>query len=238
VNGTLFLYTLRQRFQQPLRMVLVLAFFGFPLLMVAASRGATGLMPLSAGSALALVLGAGLIGSDSSAGVFQLLFARPVTRAGYVLSRWLAVAAAAGTLGVLQVLLGAAILVAFGHAPDAAEVGTRCADQALSALSVSSLVLLFSTVLPGIGDVVAVVLGNVASALIAPIAGFARWPWLERLGREVNRFFAPDFAWADVFGRGDVSWFLLVSWASTIALCVALAIVVMNRREISYASGG
>src|SRR4029079_16239697 len=37
-----------------------------------------------------LLFGAGIIGLEASTGVLQLVFARPVTRAEYVLSRWLA----------------------------------------------------------------------------------------------------------------------------------------------------
>jgi ABC-type transport system involved in multi-copper enzyme maturation permease subunit len=41
------------------------------------TRGAPGLQPLSLGAVFAFVLGAGVIGGEASAGVFQLLFARP-----------------------------------------------------------------------------------------------------------------------------------------------------------------
>jgi len=40
-----------------------------------------------------------------------------------------------------------------------------------------------------------------------------------------------------ILNGGDVPWFAIVSYLSTVTLCLAVAVVVMNRKELSYASG-
>ena len=67
-------------------------------------------------------------------------------------------------------------------------------------------------------------------------AGLFRAPWLARAGVEIGRFVAPALDLNALFGGGQISWFDVVSYFSTVTLCVALAIVILNRRELSYAT--
>jgi len=235
-NPTLVTSVLRQRATSPARVILCLAGWSLPLAVVALTKGGVGLQPLAMGTGFAYLLGAGIIGGEASAGVFQLLFARPVTRASYVLSRWLGVALAAAALTVTQVLVGALIMTAF-HAPlDWSDAAKHMLDQALTAIGVTSVIVLFSSVLPGVGDVFAVFFGALGSSLVMGAGQLLQKPWLARAGTELNHFFGPEFSWRTAFEGSAPSWFHVVSWLSTITLCLALAIVAMNRREISYAS--
>jgi ABC-type transport system involved in multi-copper enzyme maturation permease subunit len=235
-HPTLIASLLRQRAQSPARVLLCLALWSLPLALIAVTRGATGLQPLSLGAAFAFILGAGVIGGEASAGVFQLLFARPVTRPAYVLSRWLGVAIAAAAVAAAQIAVGALLLTAF-HAPVPwKDAGIQALEQALAAIGTTSVIVMFSSFLPAVGDVFAVVIGMAFAVTVNGAGQLMQKPWLARAGDELHRFFGPEFSWAAAFGGSSPSWFHIASYLSTVTLCLTLAIVMMNRREISYAS--
>jgi len=236
MNPTLVVATLQQRLRSPVRVVLVAALWGIPLILIAATHGGLGLEPLDVGGALAMVLGAGLIGGDSSAGVLQLLFARPVTRAEYVFSRWLGIALACVALIALQILLGAGLVLANGGALTPGVVGWRLLDQCCDAIGTLSVLTMFSTLLPGIGDAVAVLLTQISGGAMEAIGSLLQQPLVARVGREIAGFAAPELPVQMMAVGMAPSWFSVVSYFSTITLCLALAILIINRRELSYAS--
>jgi ABC-type transport system involved in multi-copper enzyme maturation permease subunit len=235
VNPTLFLTALRQRFTSPIRLILVAAMFTFPFLLLAIAP-AIGLHAIQTGTPYAFLLGAGLIGQETSSGVMQLLFARPVRRWEYVTSRWLAIAAAITALVIVQIAIASLILMARGNAPDLRDALTSVVEQVLPALGTLSALVLFSSFLSGIGDVAAVVLAFVTSQVLQAVGQFTRHPSVVRVGQEVTRFLAPQLPIGQIHDLGSVPWFELVSYLSTVSLCLAVAVVLINRREISYAS--
>ena len=235
MNQTLIASLLLQRARSPVRLLLASAFFFFPLLVVAFARGA-GLAPLGTGQAFAIFLGAGLVGQDVSAGTLQLLFARPVTRGEYAVSRWLGAALAASCLVVAQLAIGVALLAIHGEAPSARDLAIFAGGQLLGVFGTVSVLLLFSTVLPGVGDFMAILAAGVLGQGLQLGAALFRAPWLGRAGVEIGRFVAPGLDLAPFFRGGPVSWFEVVSYLSSVTLCLALAIVILNRRELSYAT--
>ena len=232
---TLVITLLQQRARSVPRMLLAFSFFTFPLLLLAFARG-VGLTPLQTGQPFAIILAAGLIGQDVSSGTLQLLFARPITRAEYVVSRWLGAALAASCLSLVQIAIGAGLLALRGEAPGAQDVAIVAGVQVIGAFGTVSVVLLFSTLLPGIGDIIAMFVAGATGQVLQLGAQLFHAPWLARCGAELVRFVNPALDLHVFFGAGPVSWFEVVSYFSTVTLCVALAIVVMNRRELSYAT--
>ena len=235
MNPTLIVALLQQRLRSPARMLLVAAFFIVPLLAVAFARG-FGIVPLRAGAAFAVFMGIGMLGQEISAGTVQLLFARPVTRAEYVVSRWLGAALAASALVVAQLALGAGILVLRGDAPSMQSLALLAGEQVLVVFGTTSVLLLYSSLLPGVGDFLGVMATAILGQALQLGAALFRAPWLGRMGVELGRFVAPTLSPGPLFGHGPVSWFEIVSYFSTVTLCVALAIVILNRRELSYAT--
>jgi len=235
VNPALLAAFVQQRARSVPRMALAFSFFTLPLLLLAFARG-VGLAPLQSGQAFAVILGAGLIGMDVSSGTLQLLFARPVTRAEYVVSRWLGAAATASCLSAAQVAFGAGLLALHHTPPDARDLAIVLGVQVLNAFGTASVLLLLSTLLPGIGDILAIFVAVVTGQALQLGAALFKAPWLARAGQELVRFVNPSLDLGAIFGSGPVSWFEVVSYFSTVTLCVALAIVVMNRRELSYAT--
>ena len=235
MNDTLFLTALRQRATSPVRAVLVALAFLFPLLGVAAMPQ-VGVVAVQTGVFYAFVLGAGLIGQETSSGVMQLLFTRPVRRWEYVFSRWLAMATAIGLLLIVQIAFVALIATARGYPPDFPMCTITFLDQVLKGVGVLSVLVLFSSFLPGIGDVAAMVLSFITSQVLVGAGQMTQHRWIARTGQEVLKFLAPEIDPSAFMFRPPIAWLDFVTYFSTVTFCLAVAIVLINRREISYAS--
>jgi ABC-type transport system involved in multi-copper enzyme maturation permease subunit len=219
----------------PPRALLALVIVGFPsLLLLFAPQ--LGLHLLQSGAVLGMILGAGLIGQDVSSGVVQLLFARPVSRGAYVLSRWFAVGLCAAGATILQIALGGLVMALRGAPPGLGAIAGAALEQSLAAFGIVAVLTLLSSLLPGVGDILAWVLLNIAGGVLQMIGGLMRSPWMVRASEEWGRFLSPTLGLQATFGGGVISWFNLVSFLSTVSLCLALAIVILNRREFSYAT--
>jgi len=236
MNAALITALWRQRLTSPVRLVLLGALFGMPLLLVAFMRGA-GLSALGNAQGLVLTLGAGMIGQDVSSGVLQLIYARPVGRPGYVMSRWLAVAVAAAGVSVLQIALAFGLLAARGVGPSAQEVMLFAAGRVLECFGLAAVLVLLSSLVGGFGDLALYLLLNLGAGVVQMVGQVKGWPWVDRLAAEILGSLMPTVDLARTVTSSPIAWFPIVSYASTLVLCLALAIVVVNRKELSYASG-
>jgi ABC-type transport system involved in multi-copper enzyme maturation permease subunit len=237
LNPTLLTTLWRQRLTSGIRMALIAIFSLVPLGAIAMAP-VTGLAGFRDPFALILVIAGGAIGQDSSAGVLQLLFARPVRRSEYVLSRWIGVAALVSAIVVVQIALGSTLLAWRGRPPDPKEVLMMMADNVAFTVGLSAVIVMFSTFIGGIADLGLLLLSFLMTNLVSLIGSAAKMPALTRAAEELKTFLAPKLdltGW--VLDHGPVSWFAVVSYASSITLCLVIAIVVMNRKELSYASG-
>jgi ABC-type transport system involved in multi-copper enzyme maturation permease subunit len=239
VNAELMIAFLRQRLTSPIRLAILGLAFVFPLLVAAFVRGAP-LEILGANATnFALVFAAGMIGQDVSSGVLQLVFARPVARAEYVYSRWGAAAAAAAALVILQVALFASLGALRGNTHTPNEVALFAAETVIHAVGTVSVMALFSSLVPGLADLALLVMGGFIAAVLGTLGqAVSSLMFLERVGHEIERFTSPQVALMPLLQGGSVSWVAIVSYLSTVTLCLALAIVLVNRKEFSYASAG
>jgi len=235
VNAALILATLRQRLASPSRLILLLLLGGTPLFVVLVSPR-SGFAGLGDCYFLGLVFAAGMIGQDLSSGTLPLLLARPVTRAQYVASRW--IAAAAGTFAVvtLQVLLAALIMLLRGVPLPWDEAALYLGTNALLALGVTAVMALLSSLAAGLGDLWLLFLVFFSAQVLEKVGQFKSWGWLVRGAEELLRTLRPEFSLTALAGGGPFPWLALVTYLSTVTLCLALAIVVVNRRELSYAT--
>lgn len=235
MNATLIVAFLRQRATSPMRMVLLFCAFVFPLL---ATLVTASLSPVGSSSAglLALIFAAGLIGQDVSSGVLQLLFARPVTRPSYVFNRWLAAGGAAALVSLLQLLAGAA-LVALRHGDfSSRDLAQIAGENVLATFGGAAVITMFSSLLGGFGDLAVFFLLTVGSGIVEGLATLKHWTTLLRAIHEVQGFLNARLDLAVIGGQGSLSWFALASYASTVTLCLAVAVWAVNRKELSYAS--
>jgi hypothetical protein len=235
MNWTLITSLWRQRLTSPIRMVLVFLSFGWPLLLMP-FMPQVGTSALLDGTMLSLVFAAGMIGQDVSSGVLQLVLARPVRRAEYVISRWSAAAIAAGALGAAQVLIGGLILASRSASPPASEIAALAAQRVLESVGFAAVFALLSALVGGVGDLgiylVATLMANIAQAF----GGAVHQPVIVRAGEELGGFLTPRLDLRQILATTPLPWFPIVAYLSTVTLCLALAIVVMNRKELSYAS--
>lgn len=235
MNTTLFLSTIEQRAKSPVRMtiaglLLFLPLFGMWLLPI------TGFMGVENGFKFGLIAGAGIIGQDLSTGVLQLLFARPVTRMSYVLSRWLACVSLAVGLTVFQILCGWLILKLRGIPMDGSEALLFAGTETLAAIGIVSVLTLFSSLIGGFGDLGLYLIVTIAGGVTAAAGQVSGDQVTRRIGDEIGRFLSPGLHLQRFTASDPITWFQAVSFVSTIVLCLTVAVWLMNRRELSYAS--
>jgi len=237
IHPTLIVALLRQRAASPVRVALLSFMFFVPLLIVAGAPG-LGLGVLGNGYGVVIVIAAGMIGQDVSSGVLQLLLARPVRRDTYVLSRWLG--AALGSFGVIVVQAGlcALILWSRGLPPDARDIALLLGDNLLLALGLSAVLALCSSLMGGLGDLAILFLATLAAKLMESAGQLAQSPILSRVGTELENVCIPQVHLYEFMSPSGPPWFTIVSYVSTVVLCLALAIVFVNRKELSYAAAG
>jgi ABC-type transport system involved in multi-copper enzyme maturation permease subunit len=237
VNRALIVTFLRQRLSSVMRITLLFLAVLFPLGIVYANPMG-GLSGLGGSLGIALILSAGLIGQDLSSGVLQLLFARPIRRSEYVLNRWLAAASAATALSIARILVAAIILAARGMPASASSMAITAGNDAITAFGITAVITLFSSLVGGFGDLALLFVSMISSQMLQGLGGLMQNPVVSRAGAELEGFLNPHVELAQCLTLSAFPWFMVVSYASTVALCLALAIVAMNQRELSYASAG
>jgi ABC-type transport system involved in multi-copper enzyme maturation permease subunit len=206
-----------------------------PPLLAGAIQG-LGLAPLGDAYPIALLFAVGMIGQDVSSGVLQLVLARPITRAEYVISRWLSAALAASAASLLQVALGWALLAMRGAAPDAGTVALLAGGRELQIFGVVATLALFSSVMSGVGDLALYVILSIFAGLLPMIGQVLHASALVWIGQELGTLLSPKLDLA-LLVAASPSWFAIATYASNLTLCLLLAVAAMNRKELSYAAG-
>jgi ABC-type transport system involved in multi-copper enzyme maturation permease subunit len=235
MNQTIVIHTALERALSAPRVLLAFAVVTFPALLLSVAPG-TGLQVLESGTFLGLILGAGLIGQEVSSGVLQLLFARPVTRTEFILSRWFGAAACASAAALLEIALGTTVMALRGVHTPLDQIGTLALEQTLGVFGVVSVLALLSSVLPGIGDLMSWIVMTAMAGVLQVVGQLMRSGALIRASVEWGRFLNPSLHLHDAMGGGTSGWFIVASYFSTVTLCLALAIMILNRREFSYAT--
>lgn len=234
MNPTLIAAFWRQRLTSPIRLVLLGLFFGMPVLATALAR--SGLTLLGDSNALVMIFAAGMIGQDVSSGVLQLLFARPVRRWEYVFSRWMAVGGAATIVGLLQVLAASALLAARGAAPEPGDVAMFAAHRVLECFGLAAVFAMLSSLVGGVGDLGLYLVGTLVGAIALMVAQFQGSSVLARAASEWMGFLTPKLDLSQLAGASTLPLFPIASYLSTLALSLCLAVVFVNRKELSYAA--
>jgi ABC-type transport system involved in multi-copper enzyme maturation permease subunit len=229
VNLTLMSAFWRERFTSPVRLLLLFMFWSTSLLISFVRRPVT--LPADDWTIwLTLILGAGVIGRDLSTGVLQLIFARPIQRWEYVISRWFALGTAVFGLALLAWLITVPFALAGGTKIGAALV--RLVESYFIAYGLGAVITGFSALLSGFGDLALWLVAGMFSMGLGMLGAFARQGWALTLSSELLFTLVPNFD----FDRGF--YYNLVSWASTITVFLLLGVFAMNRRELSYATAG
>jgi len=235
MNGTLVLAFWRQRLASPIRVVILSLMVLLPPALVSAIRGLS-ITSLGDAIPLAMVLAVGMIGQDVSSGVLQLILARPVRRSEYVLSRWLAVALGASAVSLLQIGIFWGLSAARGAAPGFDTVAQFALGRELQIFGVAATMAFLSTLIGGVGDLALYALIMILGGIVGMIGQVRHSSVLTWIGQEMGAFVSPKIEVAQLVA-GTPSWFTLATYASNLTLALVLAILILNRKELSYASG-
>jgi hypothetical protein len=231
VNREIFLATLEQRFRSPVRIGLACAIVLFTSLQILLTHQVAS---LSHGGMLALVFAAGILGQEFSSGTPQLTFARPVLRWVWVLSRGGAVAVLAVAFALLPYLVTLLMRL------PGADIGAGALESTLQAVAVSALMLGLSSIAPGLADLALLAGANLGLGILAILAQVSRDPEGKRVFEALGAYLAP---W--IMPRLDIVPLLhgesfsphaMFKLASTIVFWVVVAMVMVNRKELTYAT--
>ena len=184
----------------------------------------------------AYIVSAGVLGKEFSSGTPQLTFARPVTRAQYVLARWLACVAAMLAFNVVAVGIGVVALHA-AHSPGVNFEHLAIAE--LGGIGACAVVLGFSALSNGFADVVFLAATGVLSFLLLagaemthdPDRGFA----LSAVADIISRWVFPAVNESG-FRYDSVTVASLAIFAAAVATWLLVAVVAVRRREVTYAT--
>ena len=234
MRTALWLALWRQRLTSPVRMVLLAAMFMMPLLLVLVMRG-VGFSPLGDVQGIVLLFAGGLIGQDVSTGVLQLLLARPVRRWEYVIHRWLAVAVAATAVCWVQAVAAWGLMNLRGGAPPIEDLLLFLAGRLFDVFALAAVITLLSSLFNGLGDLAIFLLCTIVFGFLTLVAQTAGWQAVLPVLQIVNDFFGPKLEMARI-RAGAPSWYAIASYLSTVSLALWLAVVNVNRKELSYAS--
>ena len=235
MNPTLFRATLRRWLSSPIRLVILGGIAIPPLISLGFTPDPSLKRSIDAGL-FAVVLGTGVIGQDVSTGVLALVFVRPIRRSTYVLTKWLAVASSAGAVGLVQFAIAVAICAVRGAPPAASEFATGAGECLLCAFGFAAVFVFLSSIGPGMTDLALWAVSSVLVGVLAEIPQISRVPAAGRIARELRNLLTPQIDLAHALGARPPSWFAIASYLSTVTLCLALAIVLVNRKEVSYSS--
>jgi ABC-type transport system involved in multi-copper enzyme maturation permease subunit len=234
MNVTLVSALLRQRLASPMRVFMLFALF-VPGLVFAVFTN-TFAAVAGGGYWFALVFAAGAIGQDVSSGVLHLTFARPVTRTGYVTSRWFAAAAGGFAVALVRLLLATTFLAMRGAAPEPLALAAAVAEDAVLASVAAAVMVMFSALAGGLGDVAIFALATLGLQISRGLTQLKGWTTADRVVVELQHTLQPALSLAFLAGQGAPAWSGLAAAASTVTLALAIAIVAVNRKELSYAA--
>jgi ABC-type transport system involved in multi-copper enzyme maturation permease subunit len=188
--------------------------------------------PPIVGGLFAVLLGVGVISREASSGTLALALTRPIRRRDYVFAKWWAVSLAAIAASTATVGFG---LVNHGGL-GIATVATSLATQTLSSVGAAAVVVALSTFSRGYSDAGLWVVGTALSGLLKLYGGITAKGWMVRVGTDVQALLVPVIDLEQLRYTVDMPFFAILSYLSAVAVALAVAVVCLNRRELSYAT--
>jgi ABC-type transport system involved in multi-copper enzyme maturation permease subunit len=216
-------------------------------------------LELSDPLALVLVLGTGIIGRDITSGLLPLILTRPITRADYVLTKWLTLSIAASLITILELTVVHGWFLMWDRSGLAnlsyvEQIGTAiCTCTGLAAV-----VVMFSALRPGpfagtglwmllyslvrlmesLGKQMPADPGPNADSTIALVFNFFNYlrPLVATLAVPLKNFIANTLSFTEVLQDNAIHWLPLGIYLFNLTLVVVLAIHIVNRKELGYGS--
>jgi hypothetical protein len=178
------------------------------------------------------VLAAGSVSRDVSSGALQMILSRPIRRTQYLFGRY------AGILAAFALFLAGTSLVAFVvvnlAAPAAAaevapaRLATLAGETFLSGAFTAAILLFFSTFLPGIADLLGLLILYIVLHL--PVGAGT----VNRVIEAARDNLVPNVPWNEVRAGQGAALAVAGRWVFALTVYLALAAVVFSRRELPY----
>ena len=183
------------------------------------------------------VLAAGSVSRDVSSGALQMILSRPIRRTQYLFGRYVGILAAYATFLVATLLLAQIVVRLLPHSAGAPRPALPAGGLAaaaggafFSAALQAAILLFFSTFLPGIADL----LGLLLLFLVLNLPRAASAAWLRTAAETARENMLPEVSW-DAVLRGDgVLGAATGRWLFALTVYLTMAAVVFSRRELPY----
>lgn len=222
----------------PLQRPLVALFWTLPLVALVAS-GHPGAMG-TASLVLAWCVACGdLVSSDRRSSLLPVIFARPVARCHYVLCTWLGASLGCFALAATHVVAAElhVVLVLHERGLSPAHLAVSLVRCAAGAIGFAALYVLLGA-LSGRSPAFALHVACVLSLALVGHVDADTWPLTCRALDEWKRLMAPALDGEALTGGVRLSWFELTSWASSVAAFLSLAILAVERTDLTYSDAG
>lgn len=221
---------LRQKFGSPL-LVVALGVLALIETFGVAHRGSANGFPIA--NWAIFVLAAGSVSRDVSSGALQMILSRPIRRTQYLFGRYVGILVAFALFLAFTSLL-AFVVVHLGAPGAAAEVSparlARLAGETfLSGAFPAAILLFFSTFLPGIADLLGLLI--LYMLLNLPAASGSA---LARAAEAARENILPDVSWSEAMTGRGAALAAAGRWVFALTVYLALAAVVFSRRELPY----
>ena len=178
------------------------------------------------------VLAAGSVSRDVASGALQMILSRPIRRTEYLFGRYLGILAAyAAFLVVTAVFAFLAVTAMPSGAARLSLSGVALAGAGafLSGALQAAILLFFSTFLPGIADL----LGLLMLFLVLNLPPWKK-PWLREAARFARENLLPTVPWNEVLKGHGLLGAATGRWVFALSVYLTLAAVVFCRRELPY----
>jgi ABC-type transport system involved in multi-copper enzyme maturation permease subunit len=216
--------SLRRLRAQPARLTVAV----IAVLLVGAIEGPR--QPGLVGALFAVLLGAGVVGREVSSGALALVFTRPIRRRDYVLAQWMAVSVAAAVASIAAVAVG----IGRQGLGDAAGVSASVAGQLLASLGTAAVMVALSSFSRGYADAGLWLVTMGITSMVRLYGMSTSRAWASRVGHDLQSLLMPTIDVEQLRQTVDLPLFAVVSYLSTVATAIAVAVWCLNRRELSY----
>jgi ABC-type transport system involved in multi-copper enzyme maturation permease subunit len=242
MNKSIILMTVKQLWNRPVRLLILVGFTCFPLLVdvmarqMGHSKAMSGAAVVSNVPAYVMIIGAGIIGQDISDGILPLIFSRPIKRWWYVVSKWLTLAGLATVVTVLNFICHLLLVHGFTGELINQISALEMLEILLAAIGTSSVLLLLSSLLPGAADLGLMLLVTVATFVMMMLQELLKVPGMQDTAQNVLALLYPSL---DISGMKSLRELLSIDvgrYFAIVCVCLTASILLVNKKELSYGS--
>ncbi|HEY3173656.1 MAG TPA: ABC transporter permease subunit [Thermoanaerobaculia bacterium] len=179
------------------------------------------------------VLAAGSVSRDISSGALQMILSRPIRRTEYLFGRYLGILASYGLfLAVTSALIFFVVhLAGRSAAADTSPLSLvlLAADVFLTGAFQAAILLMFSTFLPGIADL----LGLLVLFIVLNLPPWQK-TWLRNAAEAARENILPTVSWNEALRGQGILGAATGRWVFALTVYLVLAALIFSRRELPY----